>query len=163
MRKDQTSLKVMDDKICHTPDNHYLQDSARQILPTLSAARLILIAGTLQIENLKLERALLERLNHPGIVNFYFTFQDPTSLYFGLEVCPKGVSTGSRQCIFVDDPCNAQDDMFGFAYAHTQAAGVARISADGVTVQGSSLTRFKGRKGYHLMMLDSTPLKLSRS
>ena len=44
----------------------------------------------LQIKNLKLERALLESLHHPGIVGFFFTFQDQTSLYFGLELCPNG-------------------------------------------------------------------------
>eukprot|EP00775_Hariotina_reticulata_P004840 gene4840-5087_t len=36
------------------------------------------------------ERNTLDRLHHPGIAALQFTFQDPDSLYLGLEYCPHG-------------------------------------------------------------------------
>ncbi|KAK9830445.1 hypothetical protein WJX72_011801 [[Myrmecia] bisecta] len=36
------------------------------------------------------ERHILDRLDHPGVVNLCFTFQDATSLYLGQELCPNG-------------------------------------------------------------------------
>jgi len=33
---------------------------------------------------------MLSKMNHPGIVKLYFTFQDPTWLYLALELCPNG-------------------------------------------------------------------------
>ena len=33
---------------------------------------------------------MLSRINHPGIVKLYFTFQDSTWLYLALELCPNG-------------------------------------------------------------------------
>jgi serine/threonine protein kinase len=65
---------------------------------------LILTAGVPceQIENLKRERNLLDRLRNPCIIRLHFTFQDQDSLYFGLELCPNGVS-----------PCFALENALG--------------------------------------------------
>ncbi|GMG99454.1 hypothetical protein Nepgr_001294 [Nepenthes gracilis] len=38
----------------------------------------------------KLERIVLDQLDHPGIVRLYFTFQDTFSLYMALECCEGG-------------------------------------------------------------------------
>ncbi|XP_058770112.1 3-phosphoinositide-dependent protein kinase 1-like isoform X1 [Vicia villosa] len=38
----------------------------------------------------KLERIVLDQLEHPGIVRLYFTFQDSFSLYMALESCEGG-------------------------------------------------------------------------
>ena len=45
-----------------------------------------------QVDYIRRERQLLDRLDDPGIVRLYFTFQDDSSLYFGLELCPNGGS-----------------------------------------------------------------------
>eukprot|EP00897_Mesotaenium_endlicherianum_P004965 jgi/Mesen1/4497/ME000023S03871 len=38
----------------------------------------------------KLERQVLDQLDHPGVVKLFFTFQDDFSLYMGLEYCGGG-------------------------------------------------------------------------
>ncbi|KAG9145367.1 hypothetical protein Leryth_008290 [Lithospermum erythrorhizon] len=38
----------------------------------------------------KLERIVLDQLDHPGVVRLFFTFQDPYSLYMALESCEGG-------------------------------------------------------------------------
>ncbi|KAJ8759107.1 hypothetical protein K2173_004113 [Erythroxylum novogranatense] len=38
----------------------------------------------------KLERIVLDQLDHPGVVRLYFTFQDSLSLYMALESCEGG-------------------------------------------------------------------------
>ncbi|KAL8136556.1 hypothetical protein V2J09_002557 [Rumex salicifolius] len=38
----------------------------------------------------KLERIVLDQLDHPGIIRIYFTFQDMSSLYMALEPCEGG-------------------------------------------------------------------------
>ncbi|KAL6123948.1 hypothetical protein ACLB2K_076464 [Fragaria x ananassa] len=38
----------------------------------------------------KLERIVLDQLDHPGVVRLYFTFQDSFSLYMALESCEGG-------------------------------------------------------------------------
>ncbi|KAG6389788.1 hypothetical protein SASPL_151262 [Salvia splendens] len=38
----------------------------------------------------KLERIVLDQLDHPGVVRLYFTFQDSCSLYMALESCDGG-------------------------------------------------------------------------
>ncbi|XWS66263.1 hypothetical protein CRYUN_Cryun05aG0184500 [Craigia yunnanensis] len=38
----------------------------------------------------KLERIVLDQLDHPGVVRLYFTFQDTFSLYMALESCEGG-------------------------------------------------------------------------
>ncbi|KAK1383604.1 hypothetical protein POM88_021339 [Heracleum sosnowskyi] len=38
----------------------------------------------------KLERIVLDQLDHPGIIRLYFTFQDTFSLYMALESCEGG-------------------------------------------------------------------------
>ncbi|CAL9229147.1 unnamed protein product [Arabidopsis halleri] len=38
----------------------------------------------------KLERIVLDQLEHPGIIKLYFTFQDTSSLYMALESCEGG-------------------------------------------------------------------------
>ncbi|KAK9842363.1 hypothetical protein WJX81_008610 [Elliptochloris bilobata] len=43
-----------------------------------------------QANYIRAERALLDRLAHPGIVRLRFTFQDAASLYLGLDLCPNG-------------------------------------------------------------------------
>jgi 3-phosphoinositide dependent protein kinase-1 len=42
------------------------------------------------VEALRRERAILDRLTHPGVVRLHFTFQDALSVYLGLEYCPGG-------------------------------------------------------------------------
>ncbi|EIE20332.1 kinase-like protein, partial [Coccomyxa subellipsoidea C-169] len=43
-----------------------------------------------QTEYISNERNLLDQFDTEGIVRLHFTFQDATSLYFGLELCPNG-------------------------------------------------------------------------
>lgn len=43
-----------------------------------------------KIAYVKLERIVLDQLDHPGIIRLYFTFQDTYSLYMGLESCEGG-------------------------------------------------------------------------
>lgn len=43
-----------------------------------------------QTEYISSERKLLDQFDYEGIVRLHFTFQDATSLYFGLELCPNG-------------------------------------------------------------------------
>ncbi|XP_072964143.1 3-phosphoinositide-dependent protein kinase 2-like isoform X1 [Typha angustifolia] len=43
-----------------------------------------------KISYVKLERIVLDQLDHPGIVRLYFTFQDTYSLYMALESCEGG-------------------------------------------------------------------------
>ena len=50
-----------------------------------------LVLKNKQTQYLSNERKLLDRLENPGVVNLYFTFQDADSLYFGLELCPQGL------------------------------------------------------------------------
>lgn len=38
----------------------------------------------------KLERIVLDQLDHPGIIKLYFTFQDACNIYLGLESCDGG-------------------------------------------------------------------------
>ena len=48
-----------------------------------------------QANYIRAERALLDRLAHPGIVRLRFTFQDAASLYLGLDLCPNGARWAS--------------------------------------------------------------------
>mmetsp|Transcript_29627 Transcript_29627/g.64665 ORF Transcript_29627/g.64665 Transcript_29627/m.64665 type:complete len:494 (-) Transcript_29627:208-1689(-) len=41
-------------------------------------------------EYIKNERNILDRLTYEGVVRLYFTFQDDTTLYMGLELCEDG-------------------------------------------------------------------------
>ncbi|XP_020249072.1 3-phosphoinositide-dependent protein kinase 1-like [Asparagus officinalis] len=43
-----------------------------------------------KIAYVKLERIVLDQLDHPGIIRLYFTFQDTYSLYMALESCEGG-------------------------------------------------------------------------
>ncbi|XP_073105556.1 3-phosphoinositide-dependent protein kinase 2 isoform X2 [Elaeis guineensis] len=43
-----------------------------------------------KISYVKLERIVLDQLDHPGIVRLFFTFQDAYSLYMALESCEGG-------------------------------------------------------------------------
>ncbi|XP_020093549.1 3-phosphoinositide-dependent protein kinase 2-like isoform X1 [Ananas comosus] len=43
-----------------------------------------------KISNVKLERIVLDQLDHPGIIRLCFTFQDTYSLYMALESCEGG-------------------------------------------------------------------------
>lgn len=43
-----------------------------------------------KIASVKLERIVLDQLDHPGIIRLYFTFQDTYSLYMALESCEGG-------------------------------------------------------------------------
>ncbi|GJP33721.1 hypothetical protein CLOM_g18241 [Closterium sp. NIES-68] len=43
-----------------------------------------------KVAYVKMERMILDRLRHPGIVRLLFTFQDEHSLYMGLECCHGG-------------------------------------------------------------------------
>lgn len=42
------------------------------------------------VEHIKQERNILDQCDYSGIARLYFTFQDDTSLYLGLELCSKG-------------------------------------------------------------------------
>lgn len=44
-----------------------------------------------QTAAVRVERALLDRLEHAGIVRLHFTFQDAGNLYLGLDLCPNGM------------------------------------------------------------------------
>ncbi|KAI4370687.1 hypothetical protein MLD38_019008 [Melastoma candidum] len=48
------------------------------------------IAKESKIAYVKLERIVLDQLDHPGIVRLHFTFQDTFSLYMALEACEGG-------------------------------------------------------------------------
>lgn len=48
------------------------------------------IAKENKIAYVKLERVLLDQLDHPGIIRLFFTFQDAHYLYMGLECCEGG-------------------------------------------------------------------------
>ncbi|KAJ4799475.1 3-phosphoinositide-dependent protein kinase [Rhynchospora pubera] len=43
-----------------------------------------------KIQYVKLERIVLDQLDHPGIIRLFFTFQDTYSLYMALESCEGG-------------------------------------------------------------------------
>ncbi|KAG0453566.1 hypothetical protein HPP92_024870 [Vanilla planifolia] len=43
-----------------------------------------------KISYVKLERIVLDQLDHPGVIQLYFTFQDTYSLYMALESCEGG-------------------------------------------------------------------------
>jgi len=43
-----------------------------------------------KVESVTNERKLMDRLDHPGVVRLFFTFQDAQYLYLGSELCPKG-------------------------------------------------------------------------
>lgn len=48
------------------------------------------IAKENKISYVKLERIVLDQLDHPGVIRLYFTFQDNYSLYMALESCEGG-------------------------------------------------------------------------
>ncbi|KAH0466065.1 hypothetical protein IEQ34_006168 [Dendrobium chrysotoxum] len=48
------------------------------------------IAKENKISYVKLERIVLDQLDHPGVIRLYFTFQDTYSLYMALESCEGG-------------------------------------------------------------------------
>ncbi|KAI0519631.1 hypothetical protein KFK09_007085 [Dendrobium nobile] len=48
------------------------------------------IAKENKISYVKLERIVLDQLDHPGVIRLYFTFQDSFSLYMALESCEGG-------------------------------------------------------------------------
>lgn len=41
-------------------------------------------------EQVKNERDILDRMEHPGIAKLHYTFQDQHNLYMGIELCPHG-------------------------------------------------------------------------
>ena len=43
-----------------------------------------------KLEGVKMERAILARANHPYIMELYFTFQNETHFFFGMEFCNGG-------------------------------------------------------------------------
>ncbi len=51
-----------------------------------------------QTDYISNERKLLDQFDNEGIVRLHFTFQDATSLYFGLELCPNGKQIHSGPC-----------------------------------------------------------------
>lgn len=50
-----------------------------------------LILRNKQWDQVRTERNVLDRLRHDGVVQLLFSFQDPDSLYMGLEYCPQGM------------------------------------------------------------------------
>lgn len=48
------------------------------------------IAKENKVSYVKLERIVLDQLDHPGVIRLYFTFQDSYSLYMALESCEGG-------------------------------------------------------------------------
>ena len=55
-----------------------------------------------QTDYISNERKLLDQLDYEGIVRLYFTFQDATSLYFGLELCPNGEHLAATDQLLCD-------------------------------------------------------------
>jgi serine/threonine protein kinase len=43
-----------------------------------------------KISYVKMERIVLDQLDHPGVIRLFFTFQDTYSLYMALESCEGG-------------------------------------------------------------------------
>ncbi|KAL3695756.1 hypothetical protein R1sor_009832 [Riccia sorocarpa] len=43
-----------------------------------------------KVQYVKMERLILDQLEHPGVTRLYFTFQDSLCLYMGLECCNGG-------------------------------------------------------------------------
>eukprot|EP00798_Chlamydomonas_sp_ICE-L_P016400 gene16400-22605_t len=64
------------------------KDSGKQYAIKIVNKHLILRNKT--VEYIKNERNILDQLDYEGVVKLAFTFQDPDSLYFGLEFCPGG-------------------------------------------------------------------------
>lgn len=54
-----------------------------------------LVLRNRQWEQVRTERNVLDRLDHAGVVQLLFTFQDAASLYLGLELCPEGTWASS--------------------------------------------------------------------
>lgn len=61
-----------------------------------------------KIAYVKLERIVLDQLDHPGIISLHFTFQDTYSLYMALESCEGGElfdQIARKGCLSEDEAC----------------------------------------------------------
>lgn len=43
-----------------------------------------------KVQYVKMERLILDQLDHPGVTRLHFTFQDSLCLYMGMECCNGG-------------------------------------------------------------------------
>ncbi|KAL5974516.1 hypothetical protein ACLOJK_031181 [Asimina triloba] len=57
-----------------------------------------------KISYVKLERIVLDQLDHPGIIRLFFTFQDSYSLYMALESCEGGELFDQITRVNFEDP-----------------------------------------------------------
>lgn len=76
----------------------------------------------------KLERIVLDQLDHPGIIRIYFTFQDTYSLYMALESCEggelfdlitrKGRLSEDEACFYAAEVIDALEYMHSLGLIH---------------------------------------------
>ena len=71
-------------QVVHVRDIYSGEEYALKILDKKQIKRFGKVA---QVIN---EKDILSKLDHPGVVKLYFTFQDSTWLYLGLELCSNG-------------------------------------------------------------------------
>ncbi|KAJ4971367.1 hypothetical protein NE237_004466 [Protea cynaroides] len=76
----------------------------------------------------KLERIVLDQLDHPGIIRLFFTFQDTSSLYMALESCEggelfdqinrKGRLLEDEACFYAAEVVDALEYIHGVGLIH---------------------------------------------
>lgn len=81
-----------------------------------------------KIAYVKMERIVLDQLDHPGIIKLYFTFQDTYSLYMALESCEggelfdqiarKGRLSEDEACFYAAEVIDALEYMHGIGLIH---------------------------------------------
>jgi serine/threonine protein kinase len=81
------SLTHKVDPSWYSPRPHCQPALRSYALKVINKARIV---REKKVEYIKNERNLIDRLEHPGIVQLFFTFQDDTQLYMGLERCQHG-------------------------------------------------------------------------
>ena len=102
-----------------------------------------------QANNIRTERALLDRLAHPGIVRLRFTFQDAASLYLGLDLCPNGAHRPVYMSLVMQ--CG-KASLFG----HKCPARAYMSAEQPLCLQASCMTKSSERSGSRLRRRAST-------